>query len=367
MRELRVGIDARLAGYRRGMGNVVYNYLLQLAQITPDICFTLYLDDARTEVPEGPGLRKRVIGPGFYPLWEQVVLPRKALEDRLDILHSPANTGPVGLSNKIKMVLTIHDVMYLLPPTELPRPSKLYQRLGRAYRAKIVPGAARRADRVVTMSEYSKQDINRRLGLENKKVDVVYLASGLTLPRPTSSAPGRYLFALGATDPRKNTPRLIEAFSLINPASYAGELRIAGLSTEDVRTFSEVARQYGVADRVRFYGFVSEPELAGLYAGADVFVYPSLYEGFGLPVLEAMQYGAPVVCSDTTSLPEVAGDAALLVNPRSAQEIASAIQQVLNRPELRRDLVVRGLARARAFSWRRMAEQYLQVYQEVVQ
>jgi glycosyltransferase involved in cell wall biosynthesis len=370
----RIGIDARLLNYRRGMGNVLYNYLSQLAILPPEFEYVLFTDSPATRLPFSLPEHFHIVPmqPGFYPFWEQVLLPKKAHKLGVNLLHCLANTGPLFLPSNIKLVVTINDVMFLLPQHQLPGSRVLFQQLGRIYRSFVVPKVARRADKIITISQYSKSDILRLIDVPSTKVEVAYLAPGVRsntntfATQPLPEIP--YLMALGATDPRKNTRLVMEVFArLSRDGRFAGQLRLVGLPEKYSAELRELAQTLKIESQVLFYDFVSESELAHLYHGSTAFLYPSLYEGFGLPVLEAMSYGAPVITSNTTSIPEVAGDAALLVNPTSADELYSATSQLLSNPDLRQQLIQRGYAQAARFSWQEMTHAYLALYREVLE
>lgn len=371
-------MDARLITYRRGMGNFVYHLLHAFAQLPDDIAFILYVDDpgAARFVPTDPRFQIQLLRSGIYPLWEQVQLPLAASRNRLDVLHSPANTAPISLSPAVKLVITIHDVMYLLPRSVVPASPSIYQKLGRFYRSTIVPVAVRRADAVITVSNRSKADIVHHLGIHRDEVRVVSEApnsachviehGALVAAKARLSLKNPFVLGLAHVDPRKNTKRLIDAFAqVIGARSCPYELVLVGLSTSGQSIFRRHAEGLGIADRVRMLGFVSEDDLVALYNLAAVFAYPSLYEGFGLPVLESMACGTPVVTSPTGAIPEVAEDAALMVDPNSSESIAEGLNRMLGSREEAEKFRSRGFDRVRQFSWQRTASETIAVYNEV--
>lgn len=378
---MRIGIDARLLSYRRGMGTFVYHILLHLAVLDQKSEYLLYIDKEFEEfdlaLPRNFILR-HLTWPS-YPLWEQVGLPLAAKHDDVDVLHCPANTGPLFLPVWIKSVLTIHDVMYLLPYEVLPPSSSLYQRLGRLYRRWIVPCTAKRANAIITDSNHSRQDILDLLQVPPERVSVIYGAPGHAFcPLPNQErieqAKQRYriqspfILALGGLDPRKNTARILQAFRNFRDRSKSDrQLVIVGLPESGQRLFSRIAMEMGIAEEGVFTGFVPEEDLVALYNGADVFLYPSLYEGFGLPVLEAMACGTPVIASTAGSIPEIAGESALLIEPKDVEALASAIEQVITDQALRQELIARGLEHVKKFSWEKAARELLTVYERVTQ
>ncbi len=372
---MHLAIDARLLAYRRGMGHFVHSLVHQWAHIAPDHRFTLYTDSPQTRdsAPRAPNITVRELSPRLYPLWEQIALPRAAKRDHADVLYCPANTAPLQLDSHIKLVVTIHDVMYLLPRDQLPTSPSPYQQLGRLYRQWNVPRAAQRANAIITDSRYSADDIRRHVRPTPQNIHVIYgaPASGYEVQSITDVArviahhqlAPKFIIALGAIDPRKNTDRVIAAFAqFVNraPANTEHQLVMVGTNATVRERVTQLAAQFNLSEcQLKLLDFVSEPDLAALYTATAMLVYPSLYEGFGLPPLEAMACGAPVITSNVTSLPEVVGDAALLVDPRDTDAIADAIHTLANDSALQDTLRARGKQRAAQFNWRTSAQQML--------
>jgi glycosyltransferase involved in cell wall biosynthesis len=357
------------------MGNQIFNLLQGLATISTRNDFVLYLDQppAPGTLPPAVADAARVIGPAAYPVWEQFALPRHVRRDRVDVLHCPNNTAPLSGLRSVRLVLTVHDVMFLLPRSEVPPPTVLNQRLGRLYRRSVVPRAAHRADRIVTVSEHSRKDIGRLLGLSESQIDVVATGPGpefqrlkdlsgayATLHRHRIRRP--YVLGLAASDPRKNVAALIGGFAKLKDDAPEYQLVLAGSGPKDSPNLQAQASRLQLTSDVRLPGFVSQAELVDLYNLAEFFVFPSLYEGFGLPVVEAMACGAPVIASTRSSIPEVAGGAALLVEP-SAHELGAAMIRMARDAEGRSALTRAGLTRVKAYSWTGSAVQMLKIYQ----
>ena len=279
-------------------------------------------------------------------------LGRRAGRHGAQIIHCPA-PGPAFVSGT-PLVMTVHDLLWIRLPQFFTLPTKAYHRLS-------LP-AVRRAARVLTNSHYTRGEVIELLGLPEERVVVTpFGVDPRFAPRDVDRAAlrerfditGRYVLAVATREPRKNQGALLRAFERLAPRVDDVALVLVGgrgwRSAELERTIA------AVGDRVRVTGFVSDDELVELYAGATCFAFPSFAEGFGLPVLEAMASGVPVVTSDRTALPEVAGDAALLVNPDDDRELEDAIEQVLTTPELAADLTRRGLARSAGFTWQACA------------
>jgi glycosyltransferase involved in cell wall biosynthesis len=379
---MKIGIDARLVVYRRGMGNYAYHLLNAFAESGVDFEFTIYADDraASLEVPADPRFKIQILRPAIYPIWEQYSLPRRAQEDRLDVLHCLSNTGPLLWSGALvpRVVVTIHDVMFLLPHSIVPRTRTLYHELGRRYRSLVAPRLGRLASHVITDSVASAADIARTTAIPAGKIRVIPLA-----PNPAFDAvvpPGQdadvatrygvtspYLFALGAADPRKNSERIIRAFALLKQSNFPHVLVMSGLPPRAKKGFGELASKLGIASSVLLTGFIPENDLLALYRGASLLAYPSIYEGFGFPILEANACGTPVVTSNRGSLAEVAGDASVCVDPLDVGDLARGFRRVLSDEGLREALIARGHSNRMRFSWAKVAEATLQVYRETTE
>jgi glycosyltransferase involved in cell wall biosynthesis len=300
-----------------------------------------------------------------WVLGEQTLLPRLAARAGVDVVHSLASTAPAW--GRFRRVVTVHDLIYARFPEAH---SGIRDRGMRV----LVPLAVRRCQRVIAISESTRRDLVEVLGTPPAKIDVVPQGLGAVRRAPALSAQEtrarfavgerRVLLTLSAKRPHKNLLALIGALARIPPERRP--LLIApGYPTWHEAQLRARAAELGIAADVRLEGWLDEREIEGLWALADAFVYPSLYEGFGLPVLEAMARGVPVACADASSLPEVAGGAALLFDPRSENEIALAIERLLSDPALARSLRAKGTARASELTWERTARLTLESYARV--
>ncbi len=282
---------------------------------------------------------------------EQQLLPGLARRAGVDLVHSLASTAPAR--GRFRRVVTVHDLHYRVVP------EAHFGLLGLGMRV-LVPLAARRAHRVIAISQATAADVRRYLHVPEERLDVVPNGLGVTpsaAPEAEDVQRSRYglgdrrvLLSVSAKRPHKNLVRLIEALAAID-AERRPVLVIPGYPTPHERELRERAAQLHVLDDVRFLDWVSGAELEGLYALAAAFVFPSLHEGFGLPVLEAMRRGVPVACSNASSLPEVAGDAALLFDPRDTPAITAAIERLLDDGALAARLRAAGTAQAARFTW----------------
>ncbi len=380
MAKLKIGIDARTLTNKRGIGNVVFHLLHGLSAISSDITYIIYIDDPKAIVfmPNDPRFTCKLIRPKLYPLWEQIALPYHVIKDKLNILHCPGNSAPIFLPKSVKLVLSIMDVMFMFPSDQLPKSPSFYQRVGRQYLKYVVPLAAKNASAITTISSTSREDILRYIKAADRDlISVIWLAANnecqeilddsfLNEIKEKFNLNTRFILALGAVDPRKNTSMILKAFAEFQKTNLLNiQLVIVGLTSAGIEKFRELAKNVGIENDVVFAGFVTESDLVALYNLATILLYPSLYEGFGLPVLEAMRCGTAVITSNSGSIPEIAGDAALLVNPRVTEELVQALHLLFSDHQLRNDFVIKGRARADMFSWQKMAHETFTVYKSL--
>ncbi len=304
-------------------------------------------------------------------IWEQVIGPAAAHAAGVDIFHIPYFAPP--LLPRTPTIVTIHDVI----PMRLP----LYQS-GAKVKAyiQLVSRAAHMAAMIITVSQHAKKDIIDALKLPEERIRVIYEAAGdeyhpitdiqvLAAARKKYGLNERYIFYLGGLDQRKNVPQLVRAFAHLYRQIGDPKLQLLVAGNPDQRSgplFPDprpVAADLGMTGQI-IYRFIDEEDKAAIYSGASVFVFPSLYEGFGLTPLEAMSCGTPVVCSNRTSLPEVVGDAAISIDPEDTKALIEAMYRVLTGNTLRAELQARSLQRAAQFSWRKTAQETLAVYEE---
>jgi glycosyltransferase involved in cell wall biosynthesis len=368
---VRIGIDARKL-HDFGIGTYIRNLLRELAHIDQTTEYVLFCKPDDTEIAGGFGRNFRAVpeAAGRYSVAEQLTLPLAAWRERLDLFHAPHYVLPVLTPSR--SVVTIHDCIHLMFPEYL-------SRVGHAYAYASLWTAAHKSDRIFTVSEQSKRDILKFFSVPPEKIVVTPNAiddrfsvspsqEHLEQIRERYQLSHAYLLYVGNIKPHKNLERLIEAFHLVRSQGRPElELLIIGDEMSRMQSLRRTVHRLQLHRYVRVLGFVPDTTLAVLYRLASVFVFPSLYEGFGLPPLEAMASGTPVVTSNVSSLPEVVGDAAVLVDPYSPEAIAEGILAVLRSSHLRDDLRERGLNRVKAYSWRRSAERVREVYGEVVQ
>jgi glycosyltransferase involved in cell wall biosynthesis len=366
---MRIGIDARLVYYRQaGISQYTLRLLEQLAVIDPDDEFTVL----QSRKDRSTLIRQRNFHP--HPLWtpphhrlEQLVLPLEIAPLELDVLHSPDFIPP--FRRNCRSVITIHDLNFLLYPHFLtPESARYYGQIDQAVR---------NCDHIIAVSESTKRDIIRLTGAPEHKITVVYEAAH-PIYRPLQDAQlcqqvkdkfkirGDFILFVSTIEPRKNVPTLLMAYKQLVD-NYRAPVTLAlggekGWLSDEVFALVE---KLGLQERIRLLGHVSPEDLLGLYNAAKLLVHPAFYEGFGLPPLEAMACGTPVIVSNTSSLPEVVGDAALLVEPTDADGLAVAIWRALSDDGLRKQMVDKGLQRARLFSWEKAAQETLAIYRQL--
>ena len=366
---MRIGIDARKL-HDFGIGTYIRNLLRHLARLDRDTEFVVLCraEDREGLMSLGANFRPVIERSGNYSIAEQFALPIALKREGVTLFHAPHYVLPplVGC----RSVVTIHDCIHLMFPQYLPNPIAL------AYARTSIELAARRATRVMTVSESSKRDILRYVHIPAEKIDVIYNAYDERFgvePREEDVVRVRERFQLhdefvlyaGNVKPHKNLERVIQAFDLVRRRGLDRlKLVIIGDEVSKYTALRRAVHRHQLHQYVRFLGYLPEETLAVMYRLAGVFVFPSLYEGFGLPPLEAMASGTPVVTSNVSSLPEVAGDAAVLVDPYDPQAIADGMYRVLTDETLSADLRRKGLARAKQFSWeasvRRVHDIYIQ-------
>jgi glycosyltransferase involved in cell wall biosynthesis len=368
---VRVAIDARKL-HDFGIGTYIRNLLRQFARLDRSTEYVLICGERDRDLglSLGDNFRVEVDSSKPYSIREQLSVPWTLVRVRAGLFHEPHYVLPP--LTHCRSVVTIHDCIHLRFPQYLPKPGAL------AYARAQMGAAVRRSDRILTVSEASKRDILRYFRVPESKINVIYNAiderfgeapddEEVARVRERYQLNDPFVLYAGNIKPHKNLERLIEAFQMLRKGDLEHvKLLIIGDEISKYATLRRAVHHYKLHKHVRFFGFVPDKTLAVLYRLASVFVFPSLYEGFGLPPLEAMASGTPVITSNVSSLPEVVGDAALLIDPYDAGAIAAAMRQVLTEPALREDLRRRGLQRVREFSWERSVRRVREIYGEVL-
>jgi glycosyltransferase involved in cell wall biosynthesis len=368
-----------------GINGYIYQLLRHLAIVgdgnqsgSQDLAFTAFLHDPGFTAPPGLELSRSrwdTRSPWRRIIWEQTRLA--ALSREMSLVHGLAFAAPFASS--CPTVVTVHDLSFLRYP-------RAFRTVNRSYLSFITRASTLRAARVIAVSASTRQDVIDLIGVPADRVVVV--PNGVTPEfsptdpgevsdfRQRAGLPERYILFLGTLEPRKNLVRLLDAYALLRSwdhdvagsttASVIPPLVIAGAKGWFYQQIFARVAELGLTDHVILPGFVPSEELVWWYRGAELFVYPSLFEGFGLPVLEAMACGTPTITSRASSLPEVAGDAAILVDPEDVPQLAKAIHRVLMTPDLAAHLRAAGLRQAASFPWERTAAATCQVYRSVL-
>jgi glycosyltransferase involved in cell wall biosynthesis len=375
---MHIAINAHLLAHTRnfrraGVSNYTEQLLAHLGQHDHQNRYTIFT----TRGLRGPALglpanfRVRpsllpTINPRVRVPWEQVIAPALLRAIGADLYHGVLNVMP--LASPVPSVVTIHDLSpFLFPQT--------FRRVNRIYTRWAIRVACRRAARLIAVSEFTKQEIVRWLHVPPERIAVTYNGvherfapadpAAVEAFRRREQLPERFILFVGTLEPRKNLPTLLEAYAQIAREADAPLIIGGGKGWLYDPIFAKV-EQLGLGDKIRFAGFLNNDDLPLWYQAATVFTLPSLYEGFGIPLLEAMACGTPVVSSSSSSLPEVVGDAGLIVSPTDPDELGAALLRLLREPDLRDELRERGFEQARRFSWHTTAEQTIDVYRGVM-
>ncbi|MGF7215681.1 glycosyltransferase involved in cell wall biosynthesis [Spirosoma lacussanchae] len=371
---MRIGIEAQrlLRPHKHGMDIVALELINALQQIDHDNEYFIFV---RPDVDEGClSLREnftlvKVTG-NNYVHWEQVALPKAIRDYRLDVLHCTANTAP--LMPGVPLILTLHDVLFLMPAFGI-NTATAYQRFGNRYRALLVRRLIRRCHKILTVSHFASQQIKGELNLAKTPIEVLYNGVSARFSEPITDQqrdrarasyhlPERFMLFLGSADPRKNMTTVLKAFIRYGQIDTDVQLVVSGKLPAFLKQLLTPDEYAFVEQRCQFIGYIDNDDLPALYALAETFLFPSISEGFGLPILEAMACGTPVITSRVTSMPEVAGDAALLVDPHQPNQMVVAMHRLRHDPALRQTLIERGHKQVARFSWQRSAQQLLATY-----
>jgi glycosyltransferase involved in cell wall biosynthesis len=369
---MRIAIDARKL-HDFGIGTYIRNLLIGLARLDKHTEYIVLCrpDDAEVIGELGPNFRPVAETARPYTFSEQIRIPLSLVRERAHLLHEPHYVLPPA--TRCRAVVTIHDCIHLMFP------QYLSGSLAHLYARVSMWSAVRKSDRILTVSEASKRDILRFFDIAPEKVEVIYNAiDERFLAPPEEEQMDRvrqryqldhpFVLYVGNIKPHKNLERLIDAFARVRARDFSDlRLVIIGDAVSKYPPLRQSVHRHRLDKYIRFLGFQPYDTLAVFYRLARVFAFPSLYEGFGLPPLEAMACGTPVVTSNVSSLPEVAGGAALLVDPYDPVSIADGMMQALSDESLRRDLIQRGLARAREFSWTDSVTAIHRIYMEVLE
>lgn len=355
-----IGIDSQATSeLKTGLGIYAWNLTKHLEEIDTKNRYILLTQSFR--------LGRRTTHRLF---WENVTMPLQALKQSVDILHTTGFSAPCW-KGPWRSVVTIHDIIGKIFPENL-------SWLSRWYWSIWLPFINSKSDRIIVDSNCTKQDLIRYVRINPDKICVIPLAAGshFTTQVKTSEIDSLcrrlgiqkpYLLFVGSMEPRKNLPRIINAFEKIKAKKkIPHQLVVAGLRAVGYSAVDQLISERRLSNTVKCLNYVNDRDLIELYNGCDLFLFPTLYEGFGIPILEAMKCGAPVLTSNLSSIPEVAGDAAVYIDPYSEEEIGKGIDRILSDSQLRKDLREKGFRQAGKFNWNQTASQTLAVYEELL-
>ena len=370
---MRIGIEAQriFRKNKHGMDYVVLQEIREIQKIdTKNEYFVFVAPGEDKCLEDTKNVHILEIGGNFYPLWEQVTLPKVANELNLDILHCTSNTAPIRC--KIPLVLTLHDIIFLEPRDK--NNKSLYQNMGWLYRRLVVPKILKKCERIITVSNFEKDNIISKLNIPEAQMAMIYngyndwfkpISDTKSVYQKYIEKPS-YFFFLGNTDPKKNTERTLIAYSnYLKQSSVKRKLLMADLDKAYRNCIVERNHIENILPSIVMPGYIVNSDLPYIYNNAFAFLYTSLRESFGIPLLEAMACGTPVITSNTSSMPEIGGKEAILINPENPNEMTEKMLQLENDQAFYDQQKKIGLERAQLFSWRETAEQLLTVYDSV--
>ncbi len=378
---MRIGIEGQrlFRKKKHGMDMVALELIKNLQVIDKQNEYIIFVkpDEDDTCIPEAPNFKIVELSSKFgYPGWEQIELPKAAYREGCDVLHCTSNTGPIFC--KVPLVTTLHDIIYLESISIFKKAGTWYQKLGNMYRRYFVPPVIKKSKKVITVSNYEKNRINKYFGFNDNRLTAIYNGVGDHFKKVTDdkilsdvkaefSLPDNFFFFLGNTDPKKNTVGVLRAFAEFNSV-YPNKYHLVMLDYDESELM-RILQSIGTPELrqlIHLAGYVPNIKLPALISQSSIFLYPSLRESFGIPILEGMACGVPVITSNTSSMPEVAGEnAALIIDPFNPKEIARAMQNLVEDEMLAKVLTERGIERAKDFSWKEMAKNVLTLYEDV--
>jgi glycosyltransferase involved in cell wall biosynthesis len=373
---MRISVDVSPAVHRRaGLGRYAQELMAALLAVDPDNEYIAFynrpseaqvdppldrLPHLTTNLPAKPWRMSALLG-------QLLQVPQDRMFPGVDLFHATDHLLP--RLSRVKSVFTLHDLVFRFYPES-------HKPLNRWFLTLMMPRFLHAADAAIAVSECTKRDAMRLYGVDEAKIRVIYEGvhprfsrsrpEAVSAARQKYQLPQRYVLCVSTIEPRKNLISLIEAYHALRKQGTDGPLVIVGKKGWLYESFFRRLRELGLEDEVIFPGFVPDEDLPAFYSAAEVFVFPSLYEGFGLPVLEAMACGTPVITSNTSSLPEVAGEAALVIDPTSTEQLAQTMRRMLENEDLRRELRVKGPKQAAKFTWEDAARRTLEVYRSVL-
>jgi glycosyltransferase involved in cell wall biosynthesis len=380
--KMRIGIEAQrlFRPHKHGMDRVALELIKKLQVIDKDNEYFIFVkpDQDTSAISETSNFNIVEISGGPYPYWEQIKLPLIASAYKCDILHCTSNTAPLYV--KSPLVTTLHDIIYMEESVlkQITSKASWYQKIGNIYRRIIVNGVVKKSHCLITVSDFEKKNIS---GFFNEKTikNIKTIHNGvsdhflkspdvieLNKVKTKYNLPDQYMLHIANKDPRKNTKNVLKAFKgFLNTTNVDYKLVLLGYNEKDLLTALSEINAKNLIDKIDLLGYVSDQDLPAIYRLSQLFLFPSLREGFGIPIIEAMACGVPVITSNSSSMPEIAGDAACIVNPMESEAILQGILKISSDSEYKNELIRKGLERCEQFSWDNMALQVLDVYKKM--
>jgi glycosyltransferase involved in cell wall biosynthesis len=377
---MKIGIEGQrlFRKKKHGMDIVALELIKNLQDLDHKNQYFIFVkpDEDRSALKETANFKIIELKGSPYPIWEQLVLPQAALNYGCDILHCTSNTAP--FFSKTPLLTILHDIIYMESSylTILKNSASSYQKMGNIYRKLVVPRVVKKSEKVITVSHFEKNRIGEFFGIKGDvKLDAIYNGVSehfkpvtdtqeLKRIKEKYNLPDNYFFFLGNTDPKKNTKRTLKAFSdFLKQTKSNHKLVMLDYDKIELNKLLVEINDTALINHIVLTGYVINTDLPAIYAQCDIFLYPSLRESFGIPMLEAMSCGVPVITSNTSSMPEIAADAAHIINPLLPEEITSGLIEILNNDAYSKSLCDKGIKRSKQFSWRNMAKEYLKLYE----
>ena len=371
---MRIGIEAQriFRTNKHGMDYVVLQEIRELQKMeTGDEYYVFVAPGEDRCVEDSANVHVVELKAPSYPLWEQWALPRAAMKARVELLHCTSNTAPIWCD--IPLVLTLHDIIFLEPRDKSNK--SFYQNMGWFYRRMVVPRILDKCRRIITVSDFEKQNIITKLHIPEERMAMIYngyndwfrpVADTENVYRKYIDEPG-YFFFLGNTDPKKNTERTLVAYArYLEKSAEKRKLLMADLDPDYLNGILQRNDIGNIRDHLVMPGYIVNSDLPYIYAGAKAFLYTSLRESFGIPLLEAMACGTPVITSNTSSMPEIGGPDAILINPESSDEICEMMLRLECDETFYNEKKAIGFERAKLFSWKKTAEALHSLYHDVL-
>ncbi|MGY6522940.1 MAG: glycosyltransferase family 4 protein [Mongoliitalea sp.] len=370
-----IGIEAQriFRKKKHGMDIVAIQLIKSLQRIDTINTYCIFVnpDEDPSAIQETENFKIIELPKSSYPVWEQKHLKQAAVTYKLDVLHCTSNTAPTNCP--VPLVLTLHDIIYMEKINLFS--GSWYQRIGNLYRRWNVPKVVKKSHAIFTVSNFEKKKIDNFFAFKDERVKVTYngVAPHFQPQNPNLvtqkikefGLPNEYLLFLGNTDPKKNLPGVLKALKILDShGNLKYDLVMPDFGEDELSKTLENIQANHLRSRIHLTGYIPNADLPYVYSGAKLFLYPSLRESFGLPILEAMACGCPVITSNTSSMPEVAGDAAAIIDPFKPEEIASAVSKILADEAYKQSLINKGFERIPLFSFDHSASIILESYQE---